>query len=169
LIDKIVDASARYLVHQLEAGADCVQIFDTWAGALAPQQFERWSIEPTKRLVDKVRERYPNAKIIGFPRGAGAKIPRYVDETGVDAISLESEIDRNFAAASIQSLVPVQGNLDPQVLMSGGEDLDRGVDDVMTAFAAAPFIFNLGHGILPQTPIAHVERMLARVRGQRAP
>lgn len=168
LIDKIVDASARYLVHQLEAGADCLQIFDTWAGALAPQQFERWGVEPTKRLVDKVRERCSDAKIIGFPRGAGAQIPRYVGETGVDAISLESEIDRNFAAASIQSLVPVQGNLNPQVLMSGGEELDRGVDDVMTAFAGGPFIFNLGHGILPQTPIAHVERMLARVRGQRA-
>jgi uroporphyrinogen decarboxylase len=168
LIDKIVDASARYLVHQLEAGADCVQIFDSWAGALAPREFERWCIAPTKRLIEKVRERHRDAKIIGFPRGAGEKIPRFIDATAVDAISLESAIDRNFAAANIQSRVPVQGNLDPEVLMAGGEDLDRGVDDVMAAFADAPFIFNLGHGILPQTPIAHVERMLARVRRYRA-
>jgi uroporphyrinogen decarboxylase len=167
LINKIVDASALYLVHQLEAGAECVQIFDTWAGALPPPEFERWCVRPTKRLVDKVRERHPGAKIIGFPRGAGEKIPRYIDETAVDAISLETAIDRKFASASIQSRVPVQGNLDPGVLMAGGEALDRAIDDVLAAFAAAPFIFNLGHGILPQTPIANVERMLARVRGQR--
>ena len=105
LIDKIVDASADYLVRQLDAGAECVQIFDTWAGALPPEEFDRWCVQPTKRLVGKVRERYPDAKIIGFPRGAGEKIPRYVDETGVDAISLESGIDRKFAAANIQSRV----------------------------------------------------------------
>jgi uroporphyrinogen decarboxylase len=168
LIDKIVDASAKYLVHQLDAGADCVQIFDTWAGGLSPQEFELWCTQPTKRLVEIVRERHPGAKIIGFPRGAGEKIPRYIDETGVDAISLETAIDRNFAATHIQSRVPVQGNLDPESVMHGGEVLDHAVDDVMGAFADAPFIFNLGHGILPQTPIAHVERMLARVRGYRA-
>jgi uroporphyrinogen decarboxylase len=168
LIDKIVDASAQYLVHQLEAGAECVQIFDTWAGGLSLNDFERWCIQPTKRLVDKVRKRHPGAKIIGFPRGAGAKIPRFIDETGVDAISLETAIDRKFASEHIQSRVPVQGNLDPDVLMRGGEELDRAVDEVMTAFADAPFIFNLGRGILPQTPVAHVEQMLERVRGYRA-
>ena len=167
LIDKIVDASAKYLVHQLDAGADCVQIFDTWAGALHADEFERWCVQPTRRLVAKVRARYPDAKIIGFPRGAGEKIPRYVAETGVDAVSLETEIDRTFAAGNIQSRAPVQGNLDPEVLLAGGEALDRSVDDVMAAFAGAPFIFNLGHGILPQTPIAHVEQMLARVRERR--
>jgi uroporphyrinogen decarboxylase len=169
LIDKIVDASAKYLVHQLEAGAECVQIFDSWAGGLAPNEFERWCIKPTKRLVEKVRDRHPGAKIIGFPRGAGEKIPRFVDETGVDAVSLETAIDRKFASAHIQTRVPIQGNLDPDVLLRGGAELDRAVDDVMAAFADAPFIFNLGHGILPQTPIAHVEQMLARVRGHRAP
>jgi uroporphyrinogen decarboxylase len=168
LIDKIVEASARYLVHQLEAGADCVQIFDSWAGALSAPEFERWCIAPTKRLIEKVRERHRDAKIIGFPRGAGEKIPRFIDATAVNAVSLESAIDRTFGAANIQSRVPVQGNLDPEVLLAGGEQLDRGVDDVMAAFADAPFIFNLGHGILPQTPMAHVERMLARVRGHRA-
>ena len=164
LIDKITDASVGYLVRQLEAGAECVQIFDSWAGVLPADEFERWCVQPTKRLVAKVRERHPGARIIGFPRGAGEKIPRYIDETGVDAVSLETEIDRKFAAANIQSRVPVQGNLDPEILLAGGEALDRSVDDVMSAFAGRPFIFNLGHGILPQTPIAHVERMLARVR-----
>jgi uroporphyrinogen decarboxylase len=168
LIDKIVDASARYLIQQFDAGAECVQIFDTWAGSLPTAEFERWCIQPTKRLVAKVREEQPGARIIGFPRGAGAKIPRYVDETGVDAVSLETDIDRTFATQSIQSRVPVQGNVDPAILLAGGDALDRAVDDVMAAFAGGPFIFNLGHGILPETQIAHVERMLARVRGHRA-
>jgi uroporphyrinogen decarboxylase len=167
LIDKIVDASVQYLVDQLDAGAECVQIFDTWAGGLSPRAFERWCIKPTKRLVQKVREQCPGARIIGFPRGAGEKIPSYVDETKVDAVSLETAIDRRFAAAAIQSRVPVQGNLDPDILLRGGEALDSAIDDVMAAFAKAPFIFNLGHGILPQTPIAHVEQMLDRVRGYR--
>jgi uroporphyrinogen decarboxylase len=168
LLDTIVDASAQYLLNQLDAGAECLQIFDTWAGVLSPHEFERWCIRPTRHLIDKVRARYPAAKIIGFPRGAGQKIPLYIDETGVDAVSLETAIDRKFASESIQSRVPVQGNLDPEVLMAGGETLDRAVDDVMAAFAGGPFIFNLGHGILPQTPIAHVERMLARVREPKA-
>jgi uroporphyrinogen decarboxylase len=164
-IDKIVDVSARYLVHQLQAGADCVQIFDTWAGALPADEFERWCVQPTRRLIGRVREKCPGAKIIGFPRGAGDKIPRYIAETDVDAVSLETEIDRRFASENIQPLLPVQGNLDPDVLVAGGSALDHAVDDVMIAFGGAPFIFNLGHGILPQTPIAHVEQMLARVRG----
>lgn len=165
LIDKLVDASAGYLIRQLEAGADCLQIFDTWAGNLSLAEFDRWSVQPTKRLVAKVRASKPDARIIGFPRGAGEKIPRYVDETAVNAVSLETAIDRNFARKNIQTRVPVQGNLDPDILIAGGEMLDRAVDDVMEAFADGPFIFNLGHGILPQTPIPHVERMLARVRG----
>ncbi|MEJ2624668.1 MAG: uroporphyrinogen decarboxylase family protein, partial [Pseudolabrys sp.] len=140
-------------------------IFDTWAGALPPEGFERWCVQPTKRLVAKLREKKPGVKIIGFPRGAGAGIPRYVDETGGDAVSLESEIDRKFVRERIQSRVPVQGNVDPQILLAGGEVLDREVDAVLEAFSGGPHIFNLGHGILPQTPIAHVERMLKRVRG----
>jgi len=165
LIDKLVSASADYLCAQIDAGADCVQIFDSWAGSLAPEDFERWSVQPTKALVAKVRARHPHAKIIGFPRGAGQGIPRYVDETTVNAASLETEIDRDFARREIQSRVPVQGNLDPEVLLAGGAALDRAVDEVLAAFADKPFIFNLGHGILPQTPVAHVEQMLARVRG----
>lgn len=165
LVDCLVDVSAAYLEGQLEAGADAVQIFDTWAGSLPPDDFERWCVQPTKRLVAKLRQARPGARVIGFPRGAGVLIPRYVEETGVDAVSLESEIDRDFARDHIQTRVPVQGNVDPQILLAGGEALDREVDDVLTHFAAGPLIFNLGHGILPQTPIENVERMLKRVRG----
>jgi uroporphyrinogen decarboxylase len=165
IIDCLVDASVDYLARQLEAGADVVQIFDTWAGSLPPQDFERWCVQPTKRLIAKLRAKRPGTKVIGFPRGAGQNIPRYVDETGVDAVSLESGIDRGFAREQIQSRVPVQGNVDPLILREGGAALDREVDDVLRAFSGGPFIFNLGHGILPDTPIAHVERMLKRVRG----
>jgi uroporphyrinogen decarboxylase len=164
LIDKLVDASANYLAAQIEAGVEVVQIFDTWAGALPPDDFERWSVQPTRAIVRKLREKAPGAKVIGFPRGAGEKIPRYVSETSVDAVSLESGIDREFARREIQSRVPVQGNLDPETLRVGGVRLDREVDAVLDAFSAAPFIFNLGHGILPDTPIENVERMLKKVR-----
>lgn len=165
LMDVLVEASASYLVHQLQAGADAVQIFDTWAGVLPPEQFARWSIAPTKRIVDLVRRQIPGAKVIGFPRGAGTMMPRYVAETGVDAAGLDWMIERTFARDHVQALVPVQGNLDPLVLLAGGVALDRAVDAVMDTFAGGRFIFNLGHGILPETPIAHVEQMLKRVRG----
>jgi uroporphyrinogen decarboxylase len=164
LIDKLVDASAEYLAAQLKAGVEVVQIFDTWAGSLPPDDFERWSVQPTRAIVRKLREKVPGVKIIGFPRGAGEKIPRYISETGVNAVSLETGIDRDFARREIQSKVPVQGNLNPETLRAGGDGLDREVDAVLEAFAPAPFVFNLGHGILPDTPIENVERMLKRVR-----
>jgi uroporphyrinogen decarboxylase len=165
LMDVLVEASASYLVRQLQAGADAVQIFDTWAGVLPPAEFARWCIAPTKRIVTMVRLQVPGAKIIGFPRGAGTQLPRYVAETGVDAAGLDWMIDKDFARERVQSAVPVQGNLDPLVLLAGGVALDRAVDAVLKAFGGRPFIFNLGHGILPETPIAHVEQMLKRVRG----
>lgn len=165
LIDHLVTASIEYLVGQLNAGAECVQIFDTWAGVLPEAEFARWSIAPTKRIVDGVRTQVKGARIIGFPRGAGAKLARYVGETGVDAVGLDWTQDLAYARDTIQPLKPVQGNVDPVALLAGGAALDREVDTVMQALAGGPFIFNLGHGILPQTPIAHVERMLKRVRG----
>ncbi len=165
LIDRLVDASVDYLANQLTAGADVVQVFDTWAGSLPAPDFERWCVQPTRRLVAKLRKIHPGAKVIGFPRGAGKNIPRYAEETRVDAVSLESDIDRQFARDQIQPRVPVQGNVDPLVLREGGAALDREVDDVLKAFFNGPLIFNLGHGILPDTPIAHVEQMLRRVRG----
>jgi uroporphyrinogen decarboxylase len=165
LIDRIVDASIGYLAAQISAGVDAVQIFDSWAGSLGGDDFERWCVAPTKRIVAGVRAVHPHARIIGFPRGAGRLIPHYVAATGVDAVGLESEIDRAFARDHIQPLAPVQGNLDPQVLRAGGSELEREVAAVRAAFGAGPFVFNLGHGILPDTPIAHVERLLAAVRG----
>jgi uroporphyrinogen decarboxylase len=165
LMDVLVEASASYLVRQLQAGADAVQIFDTWAGVLPPEGFARWCIAPTARIVNTVRMQVPDAKIIGFPRGAGTMLPRYAAETGVDAIGLDWMVDRHFARERVQGTRPVQGNLDPLALLAGGRALDQSVDAVLEAFSGGPFIFNLGHGILPETPIAHVEQMLKRVRG----
>jgi uroporphyrinogen decarboxylase len=166
LMDILVEASAAYLVRQLQAGADAVQIFDTWAGVLPPEEFSRWCIEPTRRIIGKLRREVPDAKVIGFPRGAGTLLARYIEEIPVTAVGLDWTVDRGFARDRIQTRVPVQGNLDPLVLVTGGAALDRAVDAVLEAFAGAPFIFNLGHGILPETPIAHVEQMLKRVRGK---
>jgi uroporphyrinogen decarboxylase len=165
LIDCLGEASVEYLARQLEAGAEVVQIFDTWAGSLPAEEFERWCVQPTKKIIAELRKKHGGAKVIGFPRGAGHNIPRYVEETKVDAVSLGNEIDREFARDEIQNRVPVQGNVDPQALLAGGAALDREVDDVLDKLGQGPLIFNLGHGILPQTPIAHVEQMLKRVRG----
>src|SRR5215510_9963004 len=165
LIDVLVNASASYLVRQIQAGADAVQIFDTWAGVLPNDEFARWCIAPTRRIADKVRREVPGAKLIGFPRGAGTMLPRYAVETSVDAVGLDWTIDRAFARDQVQARLPVQGNVDPLALVAGGAALDRAVDATLEAFAGGSFIFNLGHGIVPQTPIGHVEQMLKRVRG----
>ncbi len=164
LIERLVQGSIEYLVGQLKAGAEVVQIFDTWAGVLGPEQFDKWCIEPTRKIVAGVRAQVPGAKIIGFPRGAGAMALPYVEITGVDGIGLDWMFPRSLAHDILQPRVAVQGNVDPLALLAGGEALDREVDDVMS-LADGPLIFNLGHGILPPTPIAHVERMLKRVRG----
>jgi uroporphyrinogen decarboxylase len=165
LIDKLVAASASYLVRQLQAGVDAVQIFDTWAGILPDDEFTRWCIEPTQRIIAEVRRHVPGARVIGFPRGVGTALLRYIEGVPIDAVGLDWTVDLVFARDQIQWRVPVQGNLDPLVLVAGGAALDRAVDRILEVFCEGPFIFNLGHGILPQTPLAHVERMLARVRG----
>ena len=165
LIELLVEASASYLIRQFEAGADAVQIFDTWAGVLPSDEFRKWCIEPCARIVAAVRNSIPAAKIIGFPRGAGTKLTHYVAGVAVDAVSLDWMIEPGFARDRIQKVRPVQGNLDPLALVVGGAALDRAIDAVLETFGAGPFIFNLGHGILPETPIAHVERLIARVRG----
>lgn len=165
IIDVLVESSIEYLLAQLEAGANALQIFDTWAGVLPPAEFARWSVEPTRRIVEGVRAKVPDAKIIGFPRGAGAQLPGYVEATGVNAVSIDWTAEPAFIRERVQSRVAVQGNLDPLVLITGGSALDRAVDHVLANFAQGRFIFNLGHGIQPETPIAHVEQMLKRVRG----
>ena len=167
IIDVLVENSIQYLLGQLKAGADALQIFDTWAGVLPPREFARWSIEPTRRIVEGVRKQVPDAKIIGFPRGAGAQLPGYVEATGVDAVSIDWTAEPSLIRERVQSRVAVQGNLDPLVLIAGGVALDHAIDDVLSNYAAGRLIFNLGHGILPETPIARVEQMLKRVRAHK--
>jgi uroporphyrinogen decarboxylase len=164
LIEILVDASASYLVRQFTAGVDAVQIFDTWAGILPAEEFERWCIEPHARIVEKVRAEIPGARIIGFPRGAGTELGRYLDAVAVDAVGLDWTIELEFARSMIQKRRSVQGNLDPLALLAGGTALDRSIDAILAAFSQGPFIFNLGHGVLPETPLSHVERLVERVR-----
>jgi uroporphyrinogen decarboxylase len=168
LIDRLVDASAAYLCAQIEAGAEAVQIFDSWAGILAAEEFRRWVIDPAARLVSLVRARHPGARIIGFPRGAGTLYEAYARVVPVDAVGLDWTVDLGVARRSLQSVKPVQGNLDPLALLAGGEALDRAVDDILSVLGPGPLIFNLGHGILPDTPVDHVARMVARVRATRS-
>jgi uroporphyrinogen decarboxylase len=165
LIELLVQSSIEYLAGQIAAGVDAVQLFDTWAGVLPPEEFLRWCVAPAAKIVAGLRARVPGARIIGFPRGVGTNLARYVEDVAVDAVGLDWMVDLKFARDSVQRKRPVQGNLDPLALRAGGDALDRSVDEIMAALAGGPFIFNLGHGILPDTPIAHVERMIKRVRG----
>jgi uroporphyrinogen decarboxylase len=169
LVNRLVDASARHLIRQLIAGVDAVQIFDTWAGILPSGEFRRWCIEPCAKIIHAVRREIPGAKIIGFPRGAATELERYLDAVDVDAIGLDWTVELSFARERIQSRRPVQGNLDPLALLAGGPALDRSIDDILAAFSGGPFIFNLGHGVLPETPVAHVGRLIDRVRGAARP
>jgi uroporphyrinogen decarboxylase len=166
LLDLIGRCVAAHLIAQLEAGAAAVQIFDSWASGLPERAFGEWVIAPTKKLVARVRASVPGAKIIGFPRGATMQgYERYVAETDVDAISLDTAVPMRWAAASLGGSKALQGNLDPIALIAGGRALDEAVDEIFSATRDARFIFNLGHGVLPNTPIRHVEHLLARVRG----
>ncbi len=164
LIDAIVAWTVDYLSAQALAGVEAVQLFDSWAGSLSPAQFERWVIAPNAAIVTALRERRPGLPVIGFPKGAGAKLPAYARETGVDAIGLDETVDPAWADQALPPGLPVQGNLDPLALLAGGAALDAGVDRVLAAFRERPHVFNLGHGIGQHTPVAHVERLLARVR-----
>ncbi len=164
IIDAIADNTVEYLARQVEAGVDVVQLFDSWSGSLSPAQFERWVITPTASIVERLHARCPGVPIIGFPKGAGGKLPAYARETGVDAIGLDETVDPVWAHASLPADMPVQGNLDPLALIAGGADLDAAIDRILAAFVERPHVFNLGHGILPDTPIAHVEQLIARVR-----
>jgi uroporphyrinogen decarboxylase len=165
IIDTIVTATVDYLSGQVEAGVHAVQLFDSWAGSLAPAEFERWVIAPTVAIVEKLRARHPDTPIIGFPKGAGGKLPAYARETGVDVIGLDETVDPVWADRELPVDLPVQGNLDPLALIAGGAALETAVARIRKAFPTRPHVFNLGHGILPDTPIAHVERLRAMLRG----
>lgn len=163
LLDILVQASAAYLIKQVEAGCDALQIFDSWSGVLDDESFNNFCIKPVKKIVKLVKDKYPNVPIIGFPKGCGVFYKNYAEETGVDAISLDSNISFEFAK-ELQKTTIVQGNLDPVRLVAGGKALEEGVDNILKNLSNKPFIFNLGHGILPTTDITNVEKMLYLVR-----
>jgi len=165
IIEAIVDLSVAYLSGQIEQGVEAVQLFDSWAGSLSPAQFERWVIAPNAEIVRRLKALHPGTPVIGFPKGAGGKLAAYANETGVDAIGLDETVDPAWADAVLPPHLPVQGNLDPLALVAGGAALDAAIDRILAAFPDRPHIFNLGHGIVPDTPIAHVEHLIRRVRG----
>ena len=164
LTDLLVDTSADYLCGQVAAGADVLQIFDSWAGSLPDDQFERWVVAPTRVLVDRVKAKHPEVPIIGFPRGAGVQAPDYVERTGVDGVGCDTAMPLAFIAENLADKAVVQGNLDPLLLVAGGEAMERRVEAILTALAGKRFIFNLGHGIVPQTPPENVARLVELVR-----
>jgi uroporphyrinogen decarboxylase len=166
IIDAIVTLTVEYLAGQIAAGVHAVQLFDSWAGTLSPEQFARWVIEPNARIVRELRARCPGTPIIGFPKGAGGKLAAYAEGTGVDAIGIDETVDPCWADAVLPEGLPVQGNLDPLALLAGGETLERAVKDIREAFGGRPHVFNLGHGITPEVPVAYVEQLLEWVKAR---
>lgn len=166
IIGRIEAVTIDYLSGQVAAGAEALQLFDSWAGSLSPAQFERWVIAPTARIADALHQRHPDIPLIGFPKGAGGKLPAYARETGVDAVGVDETVDPAWAAGALPEGLPVQGNLDPLALIAGGEAMRTAVDRILDAFAGRPHIFNLGHGIQQDTPIDHVEAMLAYLKNR---
>ncbi len=167
IIDAITVVTIDYLAGQIVAGAEAVQLFDSWAGSLAPAEFERWVIAPNAKIVAAIAKRFPHVPVIGFPKGAGEKLPAYARETGVQALGLDETIDPLWAAKVLPDGLPVQGNLDPLLLIAGGAEMERQAIRVLEAFASRPHVFNLGHGIGQTTPLEHVGQLLALVRNWR--
>ena len=165
ILDMIATVTVEYLSGQVEAGADAVQLFDSWSGSLSPAQFERFVIARTAWIVEQLKKRHPQVPVIGFPRGAGGKLGAYARETGIDAIGLDETTDPNWAHRELPVGMPVQGNLDPLALIAGGAPVKDAVGRVLDAFSARPHIFNLGHGIQQDTPLTHVEELMALVKG----
>jgi uroporphyrinogen decarboxylase len=165
IIERVEEVTLGYLSAQVEAGAEALQLFDSWSGSLSPAQFEQWVIAPTARLVGELNNRHPEVPVIGFPKGAGGKLAAYARETGVNALGIDETVDPAWAARELPQKLPTQGNLDPLALIAGGEPLEVAVHRILDAFAGRLHIFNLGHGILQDTPIAHVERLIALVKG----
>jgi uroporphyrinogen decarboxylase len=165
LIDCLVTATVEYLSAQIVAGVEIVQLFDSWAGVLPEAGFERWVVAPTARIVAALRQRHPFVPIIGFPRGAGLLYPRYFAATGVDAVGLDTTVPLVFARDTLQTMGTVQGNLDPLLLVSGGAPMREGTRAIVDALGQGPFVFNLGHGIVPETPPEHVAELVAQLRG----
>ena len=166
IISRIEEVTVDYLCGQIEAGAEAVQLFDSWSGSLSPSHFERFVIAPTARIVGQLRKKQPNVPVIGFPRGAGGKLRAYAQETGVNAIGLDETVDPVWANRELPSGFPVQGNLDPLALLAGGPEMRSSVHSILKTFADRPHVFNLGHGILQDTPVSHVEQLIELVKGE---
>jgi uroporphyrinogen decarboxylase len=169
LIGLLVEATVEHLSAQIRAGAEAVQLFDSWAGALSPAAFERWSIAPTRAIVAALRERHPVVPIIGFPRAAGAGYLDYAAGTGVNAIGLDTSVPCRWAARELQGRAALQGNLDPQLLAIGGAAMLEETEAILEALGKGPFVFNLGHGIVPETPVEHVAQLSQRLRAWHRP
>jgi uroporphyrinogen decarboxylase len=167
IVDRIEQMTVAYLSAQIDAGADAVQLFDSWAGSLSPRQFEQWVIAPTARIVAALKARHPEVPVIGFPKGAGGKLAAYARETAIDALGLDETVDPAWAVEQLPEDLVVQGNLDPLALLAGGDAMSAAVRRILDALAGRPHIFNLGHGILQDTPIAHVEQLIALVKGDK--
>jgi uroporphyrinogen decarboxylase len=167
LIDLLVEATVVHLRRQIENGAEVVQLFDSWAGILAESQFRSWVIRPTAEIVRRLKVDYPGIRIIGFPRNAGVRYLQYVEETGVDGVSIDATVPLSWAARSLQERCLVQGNLDNQALVVGGDAVEEESISILEALADGRFIFNLGHGILPQTPPENVARVSELIRDRR--
>ena len=164
LMDRIVDATIAYLLAQIEAGAEALQLFDSWAGAVPAPLFETAVIAPTARIVKALKARHPDIPIIGFPRAAGSHLARYAAGTGVDAVGVDHMTDLTRAANSMPKGVAVQGNLDPVLLLNGGAAMDDQIDRIVDAMKGRPFVFNLGHGVMQPTPPENVARLVTRVQ-----
>ena len=167
LIGAIEAATIDYLIAQIDAGVEAVQLFDSWAGSLAPDEFERWVIAPNARIAAALHAARPETPVIGFPKGAGEKLAAYARETGVDAVGVDETVDPLWAARELPAAMPVQGNLDPMLLLAGGPALEGRIRAVLDAFVERPHVFNLGHGISQFTPIEHVEKLISTVRDWR--
>jgi len=167
IIDAIVTVTIEYLAGQIMVGAEAVQLFDSWAGSLSPAQFERWVIAPNAAIASAINARFPDVPVIGFPKGAGEKLPAYARETGVQAIGLDETIDPLWAHKVLPEGLPVQGNLDPLLLLAGGDEMERQALHILETFADRPHVFNLGHGIGQTTPVEHVGQLLNLVRNWR--
>lgn len=164
LIDMVTEATIHYLLAQIEAGANAIQIFDSWAGLLPASQLERWVIRPTRRIVEALKARHPQVPVIGFPRGVGPAVPAYCAGTGVDGVSLDESLDPAWAAQAVPAVVVLQGNMDPQFVVAGGPAMRAEADRILAVLAGRPHIFNLGHGLVPETPPEHVGELVAHIR-----
>ena len=164
LIDLLVDTTATYLGWQIEAGAEVIQLFDSWAGVLASPEFERWVVAPNAAIVERLKRRHPNVPVIVFPRGAGANYLAVSKRLPEVALGLDTTVPLDWASQVLQPRHVLQGNLDPHVLLAGGAALAREVARIRAALGSGPFVFNLGHGVLPETPPDHVAELMRLVR-----